>query len=413
MKVQLTTKFIDAAKARKGVRAEYWDRKVRRLGLRVSPTGHKSWVLMYRRQADGAKRRMLLGSYPVVSLVDARTKALEALTAVERGGDPAGDRQDAKHDVTFRDLANAYLARYAKAHRKSWSEDDRRLRLNILPAIGNHTAALVTASDLINLHDSLTERGAPIEANRNIQLVRRVYSWAIGKQKVQRNPAEKLQLNPERSRDRVLTIDEIRCFWRRLEGLDISPGIRNALRIALITGQRIGEVIATPKVELDMRRAQWTIAGNRTKNGLSHTVPLSPSALSLFRDAMNEAKGDFVFPGEPGEATEANQKAGRPLERRSVSRALARNLDKLKLEKFTPHDLRRTAASQMAALGIDRVVTGKVLNHASVDRDTITGSVYDRHGYDAEKRRALDRWADRLAEIVGAGAKAQKVVRLR
>jgi integrase len=92
---------------------------------------------------------------------------------------------------------------------------------------------------------------------------------------------------------------------------------------------------------------------------------------------------------------------------------LSRNLEKLGIDKFTPHDLRRTVASQMAALGIDRVVTGKVLNHISVDRDTVTGLVYDRHGYEAEKRRALERWADRLAEIVGTETKASKVVRLR
>jgi integrase len=101
------------------------------------------------------------------------------------------------------------------------------------------------------------------------------------------------------------------------------------------------------------------------------------------------------------------------LRRRSISRALLRNSDTLKIKKFTPHDLRRTVASQMAGLGVDRVVTRKLLNHASVDRDTVTGMIYDRHSYDAEKRRALESWADRLLEIVEGWPKVRKVVRLR
>jgi integrase len=86
--------------------------------------------------------------------------------------------------------------------------------------------------------------------------------------------------------------------------------------------------------------------------------------------------------------------------RRGITGAVIRNLKKLQIAGFTAHDLRRTAASAMAALGIDRVVVGKVLNHATVDRDSITGSVYDRHGYEPQKRQALERWAAKLEAIV-------------
>jgi hypothetical protein len=127
---------------------------------------------MYRREVDGAKRRLKLGEYPIVSLAEARASALDTLGRVERGADPVSTKQDAKRDLTVADIAKLYVDRYAKANRRSGKEDERRLNRNIIPAIGKHKANLVTAADLIELHDSITHRGAPVEANRNIELVR-------------------------------------------------------------------------------------------------------------------------------------------------------------------------------------------------------------------------------------------------
>jgi integrase len=404
MQAKFTDKFIKVAKARGGARTDYWDTNVKRLGLRVSPTGHKTWVLMYRREADGAKRRLKVGEYPIVSLAEARATALDLLGKVERGADPAGTKQDAKGDPTVEDLAKLYIDRFSKTNRRSWKEDERRVNQNIIPAIGKHRANLVTPADLIELHDSITQRGAPVEANRNIELVRRVYSWAMGKRKVDRNPAERLELNPERSRDRVLSEDEIKTFWAGIGALPMEDATKLVLRLALVTGQRLDEIAGASLKELDFKRATWTIPGERTKNGLTHTVPLSDLAVALFREAKSSVADGYLFPSQGDN--------GR-LRRRSISRALLRNGDALKIKKFTPHDLRRTVASQMAALGIDRVVTGKLLNHASVDRDTVTGMIYDRHSYDSEKRRAADRWADRLVEIVEGRQQLRQVVRLR
>jgi integrase len=201
-----------------------------------------------------------------------------------------------------------------------------------------------------------------------------------------------------------LSEDEIKTFWKALDDLPIEVATKLVLKLALVTGQRLDEIAGVSLKEIDFKRAVWTIPGERTKNGLTHTVPLSFLALSLLRDAKKRVSPEgYLFP---------SGKEGR-LRRRSVSRALLRNSDDLKIKKFTPHDLRRTVASQMAALGIDRVVTGKVLNHASVDRDTVTGMIYDRHSYDGEKRRAMDRWAGRLLEIVEGKRVERKVIKLR
>src|SRR5215216_4391758 len=328
MRAKFTDKFIKAAKARNGERTDYWDTNVRRLGLRVSPSGHKSWILMYRREADGAKRRFKLGEYPIVSLAKARADALGALGQVEKGSDPAGAKQDAKGEPTVEALAKLYIERYAKANRRSWQEDERRIDQNIVPAIGNYKAHLVTSADLIKLHETITERGAPVEANRNIELVRRVYSWAVGKRKVQHNPAERLELNPERSRDRVLSEDEIKVFWNGLDGLAIEKSTKLVLRLALVTGQRLDEIAGASLKELDFKRAVWTIPGERTKNGITHAVPLSSLAQSLLREAKKDVLPEgYLFP---------SAKDNGRLRRRSVSRALLRNSDGLKIKKFTP-----------------------------------------------------------------------------
>jgi integrase len=213
---------------------------------------------------------------------------------------------------------------------------------------------------------------------------------------------ERLELNPERSRDRVLSEDEIKAFWTGIDRLPVEQATKLVLRLALLTGQRLDEIAGASLKELDFKRAVWTIPGERTKNGLTHAVPVSPLAAALFQEAKASASDGYLFPSHSGR-----------LRRRSISRALLRNSDALGIKKFTPHDLRRTVASQMAALGIDRVVTGKVLNHARVDRDTVTGMIYDRHSYDAEKRRALERWAERLLDIIEGRPKMRRVVRLR
>ncbi len=360
---------------------------------------------MYRRASDGAKRRYRLGTYPAMSLEQARKEARAIVAKVDKGLDPSAERDAIKAESVFSDLADDYVDRYAKKHRRSWQEDVRRLKTSINPAIGSIRASQVSETEVIRLHDAVTDRGAPIEANRQVALIRRIYSWAIGRRLLSANPAEKLEWNPETSRDRVLDVAELRRFWSSIDTAGISPGTRLALKLLLLTGQRAGEITGCKVDELDLKRMAWLIPGERTKNGLAHSLPLSAWTCELFTEALENSKDGFVFPSRTGEG---------PMTRRALSRAVSRNLEIMELAHFTPHDLRRTVASQMAAAGIDRLVVGKVLNHASIDRDSVTGLVYDRHGYEPEKRRALEKWADRLAEIVDSETgDTPKVVQLR
>ena len=170
--------------------------------------------------------------------------------------------------------------------------------------------------------------------------------------------------------------------------------------------------------ELDLDAAVWTIPGRRVKNGRDHVVPLSPMALALIRqqladvDAADERRerrdghgrdaAPFVFPAPGGRAPITVQAVSKAVKREEAANAAVKMPTALGVAPWTPHDLRRTAATHMEELGVSPFVVGHVLNHASITRASITSRVYARYDYAREKREALELWADRLAAIVSA-----------
>jgi integrase len=168
--------------------------------------------------------------------------------------------------------------------------------------------------------------------------------------------------------------------------------LKIACRLLLVTAQRRGELAKARWADIDVQAATWTIPAEHSKNGKTHVVPLSRLALDLFSE-LRERTGysPHLFPSP--------QNAKRPIIERSLSRAVHNNQSHFGLEPFTPHDLRRTAASLMTMLGVPRLHVSKVLNHAE---DSVT-AVYDRHDYVSEMRAALDQWARHLIVIVSGG----------
>ena len=242
--------------------------------------------------------------------------------------------------------------------------------------------------------------------NRIRALLRKIFNWAIITEIVESNPVYLVPApGKERQRDRVLTADEIKCIWdaidtdrndadeSHLKVKTLSAGI---MKLRLLTAQRGAEVMSMEWDELDTETGWWTIPGDKTKNGLSHRVPLTEPALAVIREMKSIMGKDdysrFVFPSPKGNTHISNpQKALERIQK-------ATNID------FVGHDFRRTAASMMTGMGIPRLTVKKILNH--VERD-IT-AVYDRHSYDAEKQEALKAWAKRLMKIVSEAPVAQK-----
>ena len=393
-RISFTVRKIDSLRPPDKGQVDYWDTGLSGFGVRVSQGGRRSWTVMYR--VGRRKRRLTLGSYPPMTLAEARKDAKAALVVAQKGGDPAHEKKVARMAETFSQLAESYIEQYAKPNKKSWRLDEKALYRDAVPRLGTFRAKDITRRDIREMLQDIVARGAPIQANRTFEIVRRLFNWAIGEDYLTTNPCQGISKPAkENRRDRVLKEDEIRAVWQAMEAEQ--PLVAAMFKLRLVTAQRGGEVASMTWEDLDLATGWWTIPAERSKNGLSHRVPLSPQALAVLEDVRGQDNGSpWLFP---------SPKPGRHIEH--LVQAAKRIRERAGVE-FVPHDLRRTAASLMTGMGIPRLTVKKILNH--VERDVT--ATYDRHSYDQEKRQALDAWGQRLIEIVSGEPKASNVVSL-
>lgn len=362
-------------------RTELWDEALPGFGVRVSPQGDRSFFIMYRYR--GVRRRLTLGKYPLLSLAEARQAARVKLGEVAAGLDPAEEREDRRTALSFGDLVEDYLRLYAKQRKRSWREDERILRRDVLPEWHHLAAGEIRKAHVLQLLDAILERGAPIAANRTRAVVSRVFSWALERDLVELNPcAGTRPPAAENRRDRVLNEDEIRALWSALPRE--LPVIAAAFRLLLLTAQRSVEVksISARQIQGDL----WTIPAAVAKNKSAHLVPLSAEVLAVLADCK---------PSPTGLLLPSPRRADSALSETALSHAAARISRRLGFD-FVPHDLRRTAATYLPSLGTSRFIVARVLNHAD---PSVTG-VYDLYGYLPEKKAALQAWGHHLIGIV-------------
>lgn len=397
--MQFTEKFIQALKP-KAQRYDIREQSGDGFAIRVSSSGEKSWVFIY--SFEGRKRRMTLGSYPNLTLAEARKKHREALRVLEKEIDPGFEKQKKKTEaalsVTVNDLIAEYIEKWAKPRKRSWQADERSLNKDVKPFWGKRKAKDITRRDVILLLDKVKERGAPIAANRTLACVRRMFNFAVERDILFASPCVAVKaVAKENRRDRTLSGDEIKNLWDALDSSDklengklavqMSQASKLALKFQLVTAQRKGEVIGAEWSELDMAAGWWTIPAEKAKNGNAHRVPLSELALTLLEEIKKLGNNSrWLFPSE---------KTGSHITGAAIDHAI-RRCTFPDIKPFTPHDLRRTAASHMTSMGISRLVVSKLLNHVE---NSVT-AIYDRHGYDTEKRSALDKWGMQLRKII-------------
>jgi integrase len=349
---------------------------------------------------------MTLGNYPAMTLAEAHKAHAEAREKLEKGTDPGhvivNERIEDRKAPTVKMLIEEYLEKWAKPRKRSWKEDERILMKDIIPAWGDLKAKDITRRDVIRLLDDISDRGAPIQANRTLACVRKMLNFAVNRDILQTSPCVAIQAPAqENRRDRILTEDEILTFWQWLDTrARMAEGTKLALKLQLVTGQRKGEIVSARWDELDLNGKMWTIPPEKAKNGMAHRVPLSEMAIEIL-ETLKELCGDsqWLFPSPRGDKSITPE---------AVDHALRRPGSDDLVITFVPHDLRRTAASLMTGMGISRLVVSKILNH--MERG-IT-AVYDRHSYDKEKRQALEAWGRRLKTIID-GIQEAKVIPMR
>jgi integrase len=246
--------------------------------------------------------------------------------------------------------------------------------------------------DVNRVIDPIVASGTKVAAARTFQIMRAMFSWAVGRGDLDRNPMEKMPKPDDYTpRDRTLSEAEIKAFWDGISDACEIKSVARILKLCLATAQRVGEVAGMARAELDLEAGTWRIPEARSKNKHAHEVPLSPLAVILIREAMSDAgDSDFVFPGQRGVRISMNTVWGSVIDARA----------KLGLPHWTSHDLRRTAANLMQELGVFDSIIGHVLNHRSVTRATVTQKHYTPRIPHREMRQALELWADRLTAII-------------
>lgn len=389
MAIKASDLAVRALKAPKSSKIEVGIDGYRGLVVIVYPGGEKVWT--YRTRKDGRLYRERIGTYPGTTLREAVRRYAELRDQRSKGVDLAARRQrtvlEARRAPSVADLADDYIERHAKPNKRTWRQDAAMLKADVLPRWARLKAKSIERADVIALLDAIVDRGAPMQAGKVLALVRKLFNFGIERGVLAVNPATRIpRPTRPRIRNRVLADDEIRAFWHGLDQSKVRKQIRAALRLQLLTGQRIGEVLGARWCDVDLEAGTWLVPATRSKNRREHMVPLSPAAVSVLKDQL--AIGDLVFPAARGD---------QPIRSEVAAHELAEALPKLGAGKFTTHDLRRTVETRLAALGFGREVRDRVLNH--VDR-SVGATHYNRHDYLVEKRRALDAWANALAAIL-------------
>lgn len=407
---------------------KYYKRESGGFTIRVLPSGVKTFLFVY--TFDGKRREMNLGCYPDKKLVDARADYSAAYSILHDRNNPRDpqaerdqlhsaarqDREDRRNAMTISGLITEYIEKHAKPSKRSWYEDERILNKDALVVWGNRKVEDIKKRDVVLLLESIIERGSPGSANNNFKIIRKMFRFAVQRDILEHSPCDGVVMPAPLNRgDRVLSAVEIKTLWNKLASCHASTDIKNAIKLILVTAQRPGEVIGMHSSEIDGK--WWTIPAERSKNKKAHRVYLTDTARDLIgslkvldKETQEMKPKGFIFPC-------TNLKKTQPMGRLSISQVVSRNLavpvlvdnkqlldedgkpvteNKLGVEDFTPHDLRRTAATFMSQIGFMDEIIDAVLNH------TKQGIIrtYNLNRYDNEKQQALEAWERKLNGII-------------
>ena len=271
-RVAWNTKGLEALVV--ALRTDFTDPKTEGLSLRVTPSGSKSWSLLYVRKSDGKKRRVTIGDFGadhrgLIGLAEARQRAVALRAAINRGLDPAEARAAEKSAETVSELLDLFILHHPRPD-ASWTKECKRIfEKNVKPLIGDIKLPALTRPHIRIVIKAMKERGVTTAVNRTLAALRRALSWAVSEDMLVSNPAQNLVTEvEEQPKDRALSIAEVKAFWAGLDNPDTSMGQKSrlALKLILVTGQRPGEVCGASRSELDLAGKIWTIPSGRAKN---------------------------------------------------------------------------------------------------------------------------------------------------
>ncbi|MGE0118690.1 MAG: tyrosine-type recombinase/integrase [Dongiaceae bacterium] len=398
--LKLTDRVVQGKKPPAEGYVELWDSHLPGFGLRLSAHGKRSFQVMTR--VNGRPVRYKLGTYgihPTETLAAARDEARRVFSDAQKGLAPRAAKKAAAlaaaraRKYTFSAVAADYLADAAKDLRTK-DELKRKIEIDLEPEWGERNINEITRADVKDVIRRKA-RTTPIAANRLLALISAIFNWALDEDIITASPAVRVRRpGTETERERVLSDAELRDVWEAAGQLGYPYG--PIYRLAAVTGQRIGEVAGLRRSEIAGN--VWSLPGERAKRGKGHAIYLAPLAQELL--AKLPRKGDLLFTSHRSD------------DRKPTGFSLARRLLREKTEavrqergeteampEWTPHDLRRTCATGMRTLRIDRLTVSKVLNHAEAG----VTKTYDRYSMDDERRTAWEAWARKIESIIQPG----------
>jgi integrase len=405
MRDKITKRSVDAA--HRGERDAFlWDTELKGFGLKVTPLGGKIHVVQFRMGGRGSPtKRYTIGRHGSPwTAEEARAEALQVLREIEQGHDPSARPEPRKQDA-IEHLVGEFLEKHHRARgNRSMAEVGRIFRKDVLPAWGKRPIDAITRRDVIELLDVIVDRGSPVQANRTLSAVRKLFNWAADRGVIEASPIVRIpKPGKETDRDRVLSEEEVRAVWRAADAVGWPFG--PCVKLLILTAQRRDEVAEMRWSEIDLDGSTWTLPRERSKNDKAHEVPLAPLAVDILQSLPRRDDCDLVFSTNGRTPISGFSKMKRRIDRLSgVGLSAA--------DAWVLHDLRRTVTTYLARMGIPPQVADKLLNH---QQGTIRGvaAVYNRHGYLVERRAALDAWAQKVEDILRGNSGAESAAGCR
>ena len=373
---RLTDAFVRSLKPREK-RYDVYDAQLAGFGIRVSPLGTKSWIVLSRNLQR--KTRVTLGRYPQMSLNSARQHALVTLNAMAQG--------EYKRTNSFELFSDALQEWYLRdqSTNKSFTQVEKTIALHVEPYLKNFKIREIEKRDLLKIIDRVGKK-APTQANRVLSFVKRFFTWCVSRDLLDVSPANGIaKFKTEQGRDRVLSPIELERVYQACDQLEYPFG--PLYKILLLTGQRLNEVAGMSWTEVDFDNAVWTIPSERAKNKSSHLVHLSKPVLKELTAFYEFSSSELVFTTTSSTPVSGFSKSKRKLDHLSD------------VSNWRLHDLRRSFATVTTeTLGFEPPVVDRILNHVSGSVKGIA-AVYQRGEYLKKRKEVLEGWANYLESL--------------
>lgn len=422
-KVRLTQRTVEDAQCPPGKKdALLFDRDLRGFALRVGSTGGKTFLVQF--NVAGERRRLPLGALGVLTVDEARKRALAILGDVAKGLDPVAEKRAiiatrkaavtaakalaAVDAFTFGKLVDAWAAARAGERRPGYLATARATMKTHLKGWLPRPAGSITTAEAVLALDAIKATGSAVTANRALAYARAAYGWALRRQMVASNPLAGIERPAaEQSRDRVLSAEELGAIWRAAGKL--TTPYDSYIKVLLLTLQRRDEVAHMRWSELSPDMTTWTLPRERAKNGKAHIVHLAEPARDLIAKVPRFAGCSFVFPAGSMKPISGYAWAKRTIDAAVASERTEAKIEPGSLPNWRFHDFRRAGVTALADLGFAPHVCDRLLNHITGAIQGVA-AVYQRAEFLAERRAALDAWAAHVLRAAEGKPEAGSVV---